>query len=166
MPTKVFIAAVASIMAASSAGAQETDVPCRELADSLARQATREVLADAVEADPSLKHLSEEELAKKAGRIFLSAERPDFKAYGFIMLLWFGGEEGRGIAAQGAADLETEDDRAHFYFVQGMYQLRASSSELASTGRDYIRQIRDTGKVTFVSDDMWDQLINRCRLPS
>lgn len=166
MPTKLIIAAVASILAASSAGAQETDVPCRDLADSLARQATREVLADAIEANPSLKQLSGEELAKNAGRIFLSAERPDFKAYCFIMLLWFGGEEGRGIAAEGAAALETEDDRAHFYFVQGMYQLRASDSELANTGREYIRQVRDTGKVTFVADHMWDQLINQCRLPS
>lgn len=166
MSTKLMIAVVASILAASSAGAQETSVSCRDLADSLARQATREVLADAIEANPSLKELSEEELAKKAGRIFLSADRPDFKAYGFIMLLWFGGEEGRSIAAQGAAELETEDDRAHFYFVQGMYQLRASDLKLANTGRDYIRQMRDTGKVTFVSDAMWDQLINQCRLPS
>lgn len=76
--------------------------------DTIARQATQEVLQDAIEADPSLKDLSEEELAKKAGRIFPSAERPDFKVYGFIMLLWFGGEEGRSIAAKGAVELATE----------------------------------------------------------
>lgn len=157
------IALVIGLTFTSPALAQQ--MTCRDLADVIVQQATTDVLADAVKKNPSLKELDEGELAKVAGKTFLGAERPDFKAYGFMMLLWYGGDEGRSIAAQGAADLQTEEERAHFFFVQGLFQLRSPKAGSAAQGRDVVRQVRDSGKVTFVEDAMWDQLINQCQLP-
>jgi hypothetical protein len=127
---------------------------------------TRDVLSDAVKTNPKLKDMDGNELASEAGKIFLTAERPNFKAYGYMMLLWYGGAEGRDLVTKVGSGLETEEDRAHFYFVLGLFQLRAKEAKVAATGRDYIRQMRDSGKVTFVPDAMWDQLISECRLPS
>jgi len=167
MPTVKSMALAGLIWAALLApvSAQETPT-CQDLANEIVKSATTGVLKDAVEAKPELKQLSDEELVLKAGRIFLAAERPDFKAYGYMMLLWFGGKTGRELVVNIAPKLNTEADRAHYYFVLGLYQLRSSEPEVAAKGRDYVRQMRDSGKVEFVEDGTWDDLITGCRLPS
>ena len=147
------------------ATAQETQT-CQDLANAIVKQATTDVLRDAVNDSPALQKLSDEELVLKAGKIFLGAERPDFKAYGYMMLLWYGGKTGRDLVTEIGPKLATEDDRAHYYFVLGLYQLQSKKPDVATTGRDYIRQMRDSGKVKFVNDDMWTALIEECRLPS
>ena len=151
-----FIGAAFAILLASPALADEP--ACAALADTIVETATRDVLRDAVEANPELKELDGNELASGAGRIFLTADRPDFKAYGYMMLLWYGGKDGRDLVAQAGPELQTEEDRAHYYFVLGLFQLRSKDAATAATGRDYIRQMRDSGKVTFVSEAVWDQL--------
>jgi hypothetical protein len=150
-------------LSASPAFAQDA---CCDVTNAIVQQATRDVLSEALKTNPALKTLSSEELAKVAGKTFLGADRPDFKAYGYMMLLWYGGKEGRDMVANASGTLATEEERAHLYFVMGLFQLRSSNPKTASTGRDYIRQMRDSGKVTFVNDAMWDQLIKGCRLPS
>jgi hypothetical protein len=155
--------AMAAFFAASTAIADDTT--CSALADSIVDTATRDVLTTAVKENPQLKKLEGNDLASAAGKLFLTAERPDFKAYGYMMLLWYGGKDGRDLVSEVGAQLQTEEDRAHFYFVLGLFQLRSTDAKIAATGRDYVRQMRDSGKVTFVNDAMWDQLA-KCQLPS
>ena len=152
-------AAALSVVPAAAAPA------CKDVANGIVQTATRDVLKDAVANSPALQNLSEKELVLTAGQQFLTAERADFKAYGYMMLLWYGGQEGRELVKNIGPKLDTEEDRAHYYFVLGLHQLRAAKSETAATGRDYIRQMRDSGKVTFVPDEMWRQLIDDCSLP-
>jgi hypothetical protein len=64
-----------------------------------------------VEANPNLKKLEGNDLATTAGKLFLTAERPDFKAYGYMMLLWYGGKGGRALVAEAGSQLQTEEDR-------------------------------------------------------
>ncbi|MGE3987454.1 hypothetical protein [Pseudorhodoplanes sp.] len=154
------------ILVASASPAVAQNPTCRDLVDGIVRQATSDVLSDAAKARPSMKELGSEQLARLAGKQFLGADRADFKAYGYMMLLWYGGKEGRDIAASHSASLSTEEDRAHFYFVLGLFQLRSANIKTANTGRDYIRQVRASGKVTFVKDEMWNELETGCRLPS
>lgn len=147
------------------AHAQEAQT-CQAVANEIVKSATASVLKDAVDQIPELQTLSDEALVLKAGPIFLRAERPDFKAYGYMMLLWYGGETGRALVVDIAPKLTTEADRAHYYFVLGLYKLRSQTPDVAATGRDYIRQMRDSGKIDFVNDAMWDALIKDCRMPS
>lgn len=159
-------AALALTFILSSASASLAQDACRNVTDAIVQQTTRDVLSDALKSNPDLKKLSSEQLAKVAGKTFLTADRPDFKAYGYMMLLWYGGKEGRDMVANASEKLDTEEERAHLFFVMGMFQLRSPNPKSASAGRNLIRQLRDTGKVTFVNDAMWDQLIKDCRLPS
>ncbi|CFX47358.1 exported protein of unknown function [Candidatus Filomicrobium marinum] len=146
----------------SSAQAAPT---CKAVANDIVIGTTRDILQQVVEENPSLKSLSESDLVKKAGKQFLTAERPDFQAHGYMMLLWFAGEEGRTLVKDIGPKLTTEEQRAHYYFVLGLHQIRADGATTAATGRDYIRQMRDSGKVSFVGDDMWTLLIETCTLP-
>ncbi len=164
MTTRHAALALTLLLSASPALSQGTT--CSDVTNAIVQQATRDVLSDALKTNPALKKLSSEQLAKVAGEKFLSADRPDFKAYGFMMLLWYGGKEGRDLVANASEKLATEEERAHLFFVMGMFQLRSPNPKSASAGRNLIRQIRDSGKVTFVNDAMWDQLIKECRLPS
>jgi hypothetical protein len=155
-----------TVILSSASAALAQDNTCRDVTDAIVQQTTRDVLSDALKSNPDLKKLSSEQLAKVGGKTFLAADRPDFKAYGFMMLLWYGGKEGRDMVANASEKLTTEEDRAHLFFVMGMFQLRSPNPKSASAGRNLIRQIRDSGKVTFAPDAMWDQLIKDCRLPS
>lgn len=167
MPTVKQMAVAALMCGALLAPAAAEEAPtCKDLTNEIVKSATTGVLKDAVEAKPELRQLTDEELVLKAGRIFLAAERPDFKAYGYMMLLWYGGKTGRELVVNIAPKLDTEADRAHYYFVLGMYQLRSTDPEVAAKGRDYVRQMRDSGKVQFVENGTWDDLITGCRLPS
>jgi hypothetical protein len=156
---------VAFVVAAISAVPALAAPACKEIVNGIVQTATRDVLKDAVANSPELQKLSEQELVLTAGKTFLTAERPDFKAYGYMMLLWYGGKQGQELFTNVAPTLDTEVDRAHYYFVLGLYQMRAATPKVAATGRDYVRQMRDSGKVTFVPDDMWRQLIDDCSLP-
>ena len=160
----VLALALSASFVASPALAEQ--IACSDLANAIVENAAKDVLGEAVKSNPDLQKLSGHALAMAAGRQFLTAERPDFKAYGYMLLLWYGGEEGRDLVAKVGPELTTEEDRAHLYFVMGLAQLRAQNAKTAATGRDYIRQMRDSGKVTFVTDEMWDLLIDKCRLPS
>lgn len=164
--TGLMLAASAWAAPAHAQSAEAAAPTCKDFANEIVQRATTGVLKDAVEENPELKKLTDEQLVLTAGPIFLKAERPDFKSYGYMMLLWYGGQKGRDLVAQMAPKLETEADRAHYYFVLGMHQIRSNKPDIAATGRDYIRQMRDSGKVEFVNDAMWTGLIDECRLPS
>lgn len=138
---------------------------CKAAANDIVTGTTRDILEKVVDENPDLKSLGESELVKVAGTKLLTAERADFQAYGYMMLLWFGGKEGRAQVTEVAPTLKTEEQRAHYYFVLGLHQIRADGAKTALTGRDYIRQMRDSGKVAFVGDDMWSLLIETCTLP-
>lgn len=128
------------------------------------KDAVEDILKQVLNDHPNLKDLSQEELVATAGDKLLAAERPDFKAYGYMMLLWYGDEAARQTVADSAATLQTPEERAHFYFVMGLGKIRSDNPEVASQGRDYIRQMRDSGHVTFVNDALWDQLITDCQI--
>ena len=161
-----FVGVLVGMVAVWASASQAAKAPaCKDLANEIVHTATSDVLKDAVSKSPTLQKLSDEELVLAAGKTFLTAERPDFKAYGYMMLLWYGGQPGRDMVANIGPKLESEEDRAHYYFVLGLHQMRSAKQETAATGRDYIRQMRDSGKVGFVTDTMWDQLIEQCRLP-
>lgn len=151
----------AAIAAASPARAAET---CSAVANAVVKQGVEDVLNKVIKDHPELTKMTQKELVRKAGHILLEAPRPDIQAYGYMMLLWYGDETDRKKVAQTVADLETEAQRAHFYFVMGLYQIRAEKPDVAAQGRDYIRQMRDSGHVTFVNDAMWAALIDECEL--
>lgn len=137
---------------------------CQALANFVVKDAVEDILKQVLSDHPNLKDLSQEELVATAGDKLLAAERPDFKAYGYMMLLWYGDEAARQTVADSAAALQTPEERAHFYFVMGLGKIRSDNPEVASQGRDYIRQMRDSGHVTFVNDALWDQLITDCHI--
>jgi hypothetical protein len=138
---------------------------CRNTVDGIVKTETTELLQTVVENDPALAEMGEETLVLEGGKKLLEAPRPDFKARGWMMLLWYGGKTGQDIVAQSAETLETEEDRAHLYLVMGMYQLRAKTAETASGGRDLLAQVKDTGKISFLPDEMWTLFLETCELP-
>jgi hypothetical protein len=138
---------------------------CRVTANEMVNTATAELLQDVIKKDPELAKLDERTLVLEAGKKLITAERSDFKARGWMMLLWYGGKPGGEIVANSAETLETEEDRAHLYFVMGLFQLGSPKQETATAGRTLLGQVKDTGKVTFVPDDMWKLLIETCDLP-
>jgi hypothetical protein len=155
----IFLAA--AVTASAPVRAAET---CSTVANTVVKQAVEDVLNKVIKDHPDLTKLTQKELVKKAGTILLQAPKPDIQAYGYMMLLWYGDQGDRDQVAQTAAKLETEAQRAHFYFVMGLYQIRAEKPDVAKQGRDYIRQMRDSGHVTFVNDAMWTSLIDECQL--
>lgn len=138
---------------------------CRNTVDAIVKTETTELLRTVVERDPVLAEMDEETLVLEGGKILLKSPRPDFKARGWMMLLWYGGKEGQDIVANSAETLETEEDRAHLYLVMGMYQLRAQSPDTAAGARNLLAQVKDTGKVSFLPDEMWTLFLETCELP-
>jgi|GEM_PF-3672231 len=138
---------------------------CRDTVDDIVRTETTELLQTVVKNDPALSEMDEETLVLQGGKTLLESPRPDFKARGWMMLLWYGGKPGQDVVAQSAETLETEEDRAHLFLVMGMYQLRAKSPETASGGRSLLSQVRATGKVSFLPDEMWTLFLESCELP-
>jgi len=138
---------------------------CRIAADNIVHTATTELLQEVVNNNPNLQQLDEQELVIEAGKKLIEAPRPDFKARGWMMLLWYGGKQGQEIVAKSAESLQTEEDRAHLYFVMGLFQLTSQQADTAAGGRTLLSQVKDTGKVTFVPNDMWT-VLETCQLPS
>lgn len=161
--SRTVIAAISLAVALAASSAVRAAESCGTVANSVVKQAVEDVLNSVIKDHPDLKKLTQQELVKKAGNILLEAPKPDIQAYGFMMLLWYGDKEDRDKVAKTAANLETEEQRAHFYFVMGLYQIRSKTSDVAAQGRDYIRQMRDSGHVTFVNDAMWSALIDECQ---
>ena len=139
---------------------------CRDVSDEIVKTATSELLQDVAKNDPQLAELDEKTLVLEGGKKLLEAPQPDFKARGWMMLLWYGGKTGQEIVAKSAEGLTTEEDRAHLYFVMGLFQLGSPKAETAAGGRNLLSQVKDTGKVTFVPDEMWALLLETCELPS
>lgn len=139
--------------------------PCQTEVDGIVKTTTTDLLQQAIADHPELAELEEKELVLRSGQTLLSAPRGDFKAYGWMMLLWYGGEEGRNLVVESGPKLETEEARAHLYYVMGLWQLRADDAETAAEGRDLLSQVRDTGKVSFAPDEMWTLFLEECDLP-
>lgn len=139
--------------------------PCREVVDAIVHTETTELLQTVVKNDPALEQLGEEELVLEGGKTLLKSDRPDFKARGWMMLLWYGGKTGQDLVAASSETLQTEKDRAHLYLVMGMYQLRAKSPETAAGGRSLLSQVKDTGEISFLPDEMWTLFLESCELP-
>ncbi|ODA66290.1 hypothetical protein A7A08_02937 [Methyloligella halotolerans] len=138
---------------------------CQAEVDQLVKSNTTDLLNSVIEEKPELADISEEQLVIQSGQILLGSPRGDLKAHGWMMLLWYGGEEGRNMVAESGPTLETEEARAHLYYVMGLWQLRADDPETAAKGRELLSQVRDTGKVTFAPDEMWTMLLEECDLP-
>jgi len=158
------VAAIAAFAVSTQYAPAYAADSCATVANSVVKDAVEDVLGKAVKDNPELKKLSQKELVKRSGNVLLTAERPGIQAYGFMMLMWYGDQADRDKVAKTAAALQTEQQRAHFYFVLGLNQIRSKTPKVAAEGRDYIRQIRDTGHVTFVNDAMWKSLIDDCQL--
>jgi hypothetical protein len=138
---------------------------CRNAADAVVKTETSELLEEVVKNDPQLGELDGETLVIESGKTLLEAPQPDFKARGWMMLMWYGGKPGRDIVSKSSEKLTTEADRAHLYFVMGLYQLSSKKPETAAEGRKLLSQVKDTGKVTFVPDEMWAIFLKTCELP-
>lgn len=144
--------------------ANAADTSCRTVADQMVKSAVGNILRDVVKADASLKKLDQKTLVKVAGNKLMAAERPDQKAYGYMTLLWYGDAAARQQVAEAAAALQTQKERAHFYFVMGLYQIGSKTPKLAKEGRDTIKQIHNTGHVAFVNNAMWRLLKSDCQI--
>lgn len=138
---------------------------CRAEVDAIVKGATTDIMKKVVKDNPDIAALGGKELAIRSGKRLLSAPRGSFKAYGWMMLLWYGGKEGRALVAQSGPKLETEEARAYLYYVMGLWQLRANNAETATKGRTLLSQVRDTGKITFAPDEMWTLFLEGCELP-
>jgi hypothetical protein len=153
-------------LAVTAAAAQPAhSAACQAEVDGIVKSTTTDLLTSVIKERPELAELSEEELVLQSGKTLLSAPSGDMKAYGWMMLLWYGGEDGRNMVAESGPTLETEEARAHLYYVMGLWQLRADDPETAAKGRDLLSQVRDTGKVTFAPDEMWTLFLEECELP-
>jgi len=139
--------------------------PCRTVTDDVANTAATELLQQVVKNDPQLAELDEKTLLLEGGKKLIEAPQPDYKARGWMMLLWYGGKPGQEIVASSAEGLETEEDRAHLYFVMGLFQLGSPNAETAAAGRSLLSQVKDTGKVTFVPEELWTLFLQACELP-
>lgn len=148
----------------SHAPADAADTSCRTVADQMVKTAVEGILRDVVKADASLKKLDQKALVKVAGNKLMAAPRPDQKAYGYMTLLWYGDAAARQKVAEAAAALQTQKERAHFYFVMGLYQIGSKTPKLAKEGRDTIKQIHNSGHVTFVNNAMWRLLKSDCQI--
>jgi hypothetical protein len=156
----------AAIIAMAVAGGSQAAAAatCKEFADSVVRHAVQDVL-DKVKADNAeLQKLSEQELVNLAGLKLIEASKPDIRAYGYMMLLWYGEGEARQKVVQASVNLQSMVDKAHYHFVMALLEIGSGSPQVAQRGRDHLREIRGSGYVTFVNDEMWDQLIDKCRI--
>ena len=78
---------------------------CRDVSDEVVKTATSELLQDVAKNDPQLAELDEKTLVLEGGKKLLEAPQPDFKARGWMMLLWYGGKTGQEIVAKSAEGL-------------------------------------------------------------
>lgn len=137
---------------------------CKEFADSVVRHAVQDVLNTAKADNAELEKLSQQELVNVAGQKLMDAPKPDIRAYGYMMLLWYGEGEARRKVVEASARLKSIEGRAHYHFVMALLELGSQSSQVAQRGRDHLRQIRESGHVAFVNDEMWDQLVTGCEI--
>ena len=137
---------------------------CKDFADSVVRHAVQDVLDKVKSDNAELQKLSEQELVNLAGAKLIEAPKPDIRAYGYMMLLWYGEGEARQKVAQAAARQQSMEHQAHYHFVMALLEVGSSSAQVAQRGRDHLREIRESGYVTFVNDEMWDQLIEECQI--
>lgn len=159
------VVALALFLAPTDQGAANAaDTSCRTVADQMVKTAVENILRDVVKADASLKKLDQKTLVKVAGNKLMTAERADHKAYGYMTLLWYGDAAARQKVAEAAAALQTQEERAHFYFVMGLYQIGSKTPKRAKEGRGTIKQIHNTGHVTFVNDAIWRLLKTDCQI--
>ncbi|MGD9868773.1 MAG: hypothetical protein AB7U38_12310 [Hyphomicrobiales bacterium] len=139
---------------------------CQQYVNTAVKDNVESVLNAVLKDRPDLRDLTQEQLVKTAGEQLITADDAKLRVHGYMMLMWYGDEESRKKLAEHAAALETEAGRANFYFVMGMNLLRSKKPDASTQGRDYIRQMRETGHVTSVNDVMWDNLIEGCTLPN
>ncbi len=160
--TVLALALLSAILGQTPANAADTS--CRAVADRMVKTAVEDILRDAMKADVSLKKLDRKTLVKIAGKQLMAAEPAHLKAHGYMTLLWYGDAGAQQKVAEAAAALQTQKERAHFYFVMGLYQIGSKTPNLAKEGRDTIKQIHNSGHVTFVNDAMWRLLKTDCQI--
>jgi hypothetical protein len=151
-------------MLAASAPAHAQAASCQEYVNKIVKDNVEGILNSVLEQRPELKTLSQKELVKTAGEQLITADEAKLRVHGYMMLMWYGDEPARQKLAEHAGVLETEADRANFYFVMGLNLLRSKTPKTAAQGRDYIKQMKGTGHVTFVNDVMWTNLIEDCEI--
>jgi len=140
------------------------DTSCRAVADRMVKAAVEDALQDVMKADASLKKLDRRTLIEVAGKQLIAAKRADLKAHGYMTLLWYGDAAAQQMVAEAAAALQTQKERAHFYFVMGLYQIGSKTPKLAQEGRDTIKQVHSSNLVTFVNEATWRLLITDCQM--
>ncbi len=159
----ILFATTAIITAPAHAEANPT---CKKLAEAVVQTATGDILTQAAKDQPELAKQGLTTLSIAIAKNLLKKENPVSKAHALMLLMWNGGADGKKIAQDSAQSFQTETDRAHYYFVLGLYQIKLKNPEIAARGRSFIQQMRDSGKVTFVDDNVWKQLTTTCLLPS
>ncbi len=140
------------------------DTSCRAVADRMVKAAVEDALQEVMKADDSLKRLDRRTLIEVAGKQLMAAKRADLKAHGYMTLLWYGDAAARQMVAEAAAALQTQRERAHFYFVMGLYQIGSKTLKLAQEGRDTIKQVHSSNLVTFVNEATWRLLKTDCQM--
>lgn len=158
------ISAAVIAMAVAGGSRVASAATCKEFADSVVRQAVQDVLNKVKTDNAELQKLSQQELVNLAGTKLIEAPKPDIRAYGYMMLLWYGEGEARQKVVQSGAKLQSMEDQAHYHFVMALLEIGSQSPQVAQRGRDHLREIRESGYVTFVNDEMWDQLTDKCRI--
>ncbi len=158
----LLVAMVSGVLTIQPAAAET----CRTVAHRAVSEAVEGILADVLKSNPELKAMDRQALLKTAADKLMTADRPDFKAYGYMIRLFYDGDEAaRKQVAEAAAALKTEAERAHLFFVLGLNLIRAKTQKAALQGRDFLKQIRASGHVNFVSDGLWEEL-ESCEIAS
>lgn len=160
----IIVTSVLFLARMDPAPAIAADISCRAVADRMVKTAVEDVLSDAMKTDASLKKLDRKSLIEVAGKQLMAAERARLKAHGYMTLLWYGDAAAQQKVAEAAAALQTQKERAHFYFVMGLYQIGSNTPKLAKEGRDTIKQIYNSGHVAFVDNAMWRLLKSDCQI--
>lgn len=158
------ICLAALLFALAAAPRSAMAVTCEAFANGVVREAVEDVLDKLKDSDPGLKKLGQQELINLAGAKLVEADKPDIKAYGYMMLLWYGEGEARRKIAETGAKLEGMKDRAHYHFVLALMEISSKSPQIASRGRGNLRELRESGHVAFVDDAMWDRLVEDCEI--
>lgn len=151
-------------MAATSVQAQKV-YSCKDYTNAIVKNSVEDILRPVVQKNPGLKKLSQKALVHKAGQMLMTAPNPSFKSYGFMMLLWYGGKEGRGLAAKGAPHFKTPADKAYLNLALGLFGMSSNSRAKAQSGRKMVAAMRKTGLIKTLTPEMWAQLTTKCQLP-
>lgn len=150
----------------TNASAQQ--VTCKRWVEGAVKFQVKNALQRFIQNNPQYQNAKQSEVVDAAGRSLVLETSQEDRFFGYLTLMFYGDKKGRDYVAEFGGSLETPEQRAYFYLALGLNLARSQTRNAALKGRDYIRQMRDTGFIKLEdleSRGLWKNTLKECALP-